>query len=40
MLAMRGRVRIDILLKRFGLSARHFQRRFTLQVGLAPKLYA
>jgi AraC-like DNA-binding protein len=40
MLAMRGRVRIDSLVERSGLSARHFQRRFTSQVGLSPKLYA
>jgi len=40
MLATRGRVRIDALVKQSGLSARHFQRRFTSQVGLSPKLYA
>ena len=40
LLASRGRVRIDHLAKRSGLSARHFQRRFTTQVGLPPKLYA
>lgn len=40
MLATGGRARIDALVERSGLSARHFQRRFTAQVGLAPKLYA
>jgi AraC-like DNA-binding protein len=40
LLATRGRVRIDTLAERSGLSARHFQRRFTAQVGLPPKLYA
>lgn len=35
-----GRARIDVLAKRSGLSARQFQRRFTTQVGLSPKLYA
>jgi AraC-like DNA-binding protein len=40
LLATRGRARIDALAERSGLSARHFQRRFTAQVGLAPKLYA
>jgi AraC-like DNA-binding protein len=40
MLATGGRIRIDALVMRSGLSARHFQRRFTSQVGLAPKHYA
>lgn len=40
LLATRGRTRIDSIVERSGLSARHFQRRFTAQVGLAPKLYA
>ena len=40
LLTMRGRVRIDALVEQSGLSARHFQRRFTFQVGLSPKLYA
>lgn len=40
LLASRGCVRIDHLVKQSGLSARHFQRRFTSQVGLSPKLYA
>jgi AraC-like DNA-binding protein len=40
LLATRGRARIDLLVDRSGLSARHFQRRFTAQIGLSPKLYA
>jgi AraC-like DNA-binding protein len=40
MLATCGRARIDDLVARSGLSARQFQRRFTRQVGLSPKLYA
>lgn len=40
LLESRGRIRIDRLVKRSGLSSRHFQRRFTSQVGLSPKLYA
>lgn len=40
MLAARGNVRIDVLVQRSDLSPRHFQRRFTSQVGLSPKLYA
>jgi methylphosphotriester-DNA--protein-cysteine methyltransferase len=40
LLATRGRVRIDALVERSGMSARHFQRRFTAQIGLPPKLYA
>lgn len=40
LLATCGRARIDALVERSGLSARHFQRRFTAQVGLSPKLYA
>ena len=35
-----GQVRIDRLAGWAGLSDRHFARRFTRQVGLAPKLYA
>jgi AraC-like DNA-binding protein len=35
-----GRARIASVTKRTGLSARHFQRRFTAQIGLSPKLYA
>jgi AraC-like DNA-binding protein len=38
--AARGGVRIDALVERSGLSARHFQRRFTRQIGLSPKAYA
>lgn len=40
LLASRGRIRIDQLVERSGLSPRHFQRRFASQVGLSPKLYA
>jgi AraC-like DNA-binding protein len=40
LMATRGGVRIDALVERSGLSARHFQRRFTASVGLPPKLYA
>jgi len=40
LLARRGRARIDSLVERSDLSARHFQRRFTTQIGLSPKLYA
>lgn len=40
LLASRGRFSIDSLVKRSGLSARQFQRRFSAQVGLSPKLYA
>jgi len=40
MWAARGRVRIDALAERSGLSPRQFQRRFTSQVGLSPKHYA
>jgi AraC-like DNA-binding protein len=40
LLASRGRIRIDQLVKQSGLSPRHFQRRFASQVGLSPKLYA
>lgn len=40
LLATHGRARIDSLVERSGLSARHFQRRFTVRVGLPPKLYA
>lgn len=35
-----GNIRIAALVKQSGLSARQFQRRFTTQIGLAPKLYA
>lgn len=40
LLSARGNVRIDTLVKQSGLSPRQFQRRFTTQVGLSPKLYA
>jgi AraC-like DNA-binding protein len=40
MLATRGRTRVEDLVTRSGLSARQFQRRFSRQVGLSPKLYA
>lgn len=40
LLKTHGRVRIGSLVDRSGLSARHFQRRFTTRVGLPPKLYA
>lgn len=40
LVATGGRARIDALVERSGMSARHFQRRFTSQVGLSPKLYA
>jgi|SRR5690242_2445057 len=40
LLATHGRARIDTLIEKSGLSARHFQRRFTTQIGLSPKLYA
>jgi AraC-like DNA-binding protein len=40
LMATRGRARIDSLVERSGLSARQFQRRFTAQVGLSPKLYS
>ena len=40
LLSTRGKLRIDMLVARSGLGARQFQRRFTRQVGLSPKLYA
>ncbi|MDI1265681.1 MAG: helix-turn-helix domain-containing protein [bacterium] len=40
LLATRGRVRIDSMVLKSGLSARQFQRRFTSQIGLSPKHYA
>jgi AraC-like DNA-binding protein len=40
LLKTRGGARIESLAKRSGLSPRHFQRRFSAQVGLPPKLYA
>ncbi len=38
--ASRGLTRIDLLAERSGLSARQFQRRFSTQVGMTPKLFA
>ncbi len=35
-----GRVRIDALVAKSGLSARQFERRFLMQVGTGPKRYA
>jgi AraC-like DNA-binding protein len=40
LMATGGCARIDAIVERSGLSARHFQRRFSAQVGLSPKLYA
>jgi len=40
LLAAGGLMRIEVLAGRAELSARQFQRRFTAQVGLPPKLYA
>jgi AraC-like DNA-binding protein len=40
LLATRGRARIDSLVEKSGLSPRQFQRRFTTQIGLSPKLFA
>lgn|SRR5215208_6015989 len=40
LLATRGRARIGSVIEQSGLSARQFQRRFTREVGLSPKLYA
>ncbi len=40
LLMARGNVRISALASQSGLSDRQFQRRFTTQVGLSPKLYA
>jgi AraC-like DNA-binding protein len=40
LVATRGRARIDALAERAGLGPRQFQRQFTRQVGLPPKLYA
>lgn len=40
MMASGGRARIDALVARSDLSARQFQRHFTAQVGLTPKLFA
>ena len=40
LMAVRGCVRIDNLVRRSGLSASQFQRRFASEVGMAPKLFA
>jgi AraC-like DNA-binding protein len=40
LVAMRGRARIDNLVRRPGLSASQFQRRFASEVGMTPKLFA
>ncbi len=40
LMAGQGRVRIDNLVRRSGLSASQFQRRFAIEVGMAPKLFA
>jgi AraC-like DNA-binding protein len=40
LVATRGRARIDALAGQAGLGPRQFQRQFTRQVGLSPKLYA
>ena len=40
MIAVRGRARIEDLVRKSGLSASQFQRRFTTQVGMTPKLFA
>jgi len=40
LIAARGRVRIDDLVGKSGLSASQFQRRFATQVGMTPKLFA
>ncbi len=40
LMAARGFVRIEDLVARSGLSASQFQRRFAMQVGMTPKLFA
>jgi AraC-like DNA-binding protein len=40
MIAVRGRARIEDLVRESGLSTSQFQRRFSTQVGMTPKLYA
>lgn len=40
MIALRGDARIGDLVAASGLSARQFQRRFAVEVGVAPKLFA
>ena len=40
MIAVHGRARIEDLVRKSGLSASQFQRRFAAQVGMTPKLFA
>src|SRR5271166_931863 len=40
LMAVQGRARIDSLVRRSGLSASQFQRRFASEVGMTPKLFA
>ena len=40
MIAVRGGARIEALVAKSGLSTSQFQRRFTTQVGMTPKLFA
>jgi AraC-like DNA-binding protein len=40
LMAARGCVRIDNLVRESGLSASQFQRRFAVEVGMSPKLFA
>jgi len=40
LIAARGRARIEDLVRKSGLSASQFQRRFATQVGMTPKLFA
>jgi AraC-like DNA-binding protein len=40
MIGIQGRSRIEDLVAKSGLSSSQFQRRFTTQVGMTPKLYA
>jgi AraC-like DNA-binding protein len=40
LMAVRGSARIENLVRRSGLSARQFQRRFATEVGMTPKLFA
>jgi AraC-like DNA-binding protein len=36
----RGNIRVETLVKQSGFSTSQFQRRFAMQVGLSPKVYA
>ena len=40
LMAVQGRARIGNLVRRSGLSASQFQRRFAIEVGMTPKLFA